>query len=91
MEQQMRFVKQMIDFQRVAVDGMISNMIVFWDQTGNMMNSVLNQAAWLPEEGKKAFREWVDSNRKGCETLKTAVCNGYDNVEKCFAGAQKQQ
>jgi predicted nucleotidyltransferase len=37
----------------------------------------LNQAAWVPEEGKKALREWVDSDKKACETLKNAVNNGY--------------
>ena len=83
-EQSAAIAKQMIGLQRISVEGMISNMIMFWDQTGSVMNSFLNQAAWVPEEGKKAFREWTDSNKKGCETLKNAVNNGYASLEKIF-------
>ncbi len=83
-EQSTTIAKQMIDLQRISVEGMINNMIVLWDQTGSMLNSVLDQAAWVPEEGKKAFREWIDSNKKGCESLKSAVNNGYNNLGKCF-------
>jgi len=74
--------KQMIDMQRAGVEGIISNAMMFWDQTGSVWNSLLNQAAWVPEEGKKAFREWIDSNKKGCETFKDAVNNGYASLEK---------
>jgi hypothetical protein len=49
-----------------------------------MLSSFLNQAAWVPEEGKKVFREWVGTNKKGCETLKDAVNSGYSSLGKCF-------
>lgn len=83
-EQSATMAKQMIDLQRVSVEGVISNMITFWDQTGSVLNSFLNQAAWIPEEGKKAFREWIDNNKRGCETLKTAVNDGYTSLGNCF-------
>jgi len=83
-EQSASVVKQMIDLQRMSIEGMISNMIVFWDQTGGMLKSMLNQAAWIPEEGKKAFNTWAETNRKGCETLKDAVNNGYATLGQCF-------
>ncbi len=76
--------KQMIDMQRMSVEGMINNMIMFWDQTGSVMTSFMDKAAWVPEEGKKTFREWIESNKKGCETLKNAVSNGYDSMGKCL-------
>ena len=83
-EQSTTMAKQMIDLQRISVEGMINNMIMLWDQTGSVLNSFLDQAAWVPEEGKKACREWIDSNKKGCETLKNAVNNGYNNLGKCL-------
>ncbi len=64
-EQSATMAKQMIDLQRLSVEGMINNMIILWDQTGNMLNSFMDQAAWVPDEGKKALREWIDSNKKG--------------------------
>lgn len=76
--------KQMIDMQRMSVEGMINNMIMFWDQTGSVMTSFMDKAAWIPEEGKKTFREWIESNKKGCETLKNAVNNGYNSMGKCL-------
>lgn len=85
LDQQMRMAKQMIDLQRVTFEGVMGNMIMLWDQTGNMLNSFMDQAVWVPEEGKKAFREWIDNNKKGCETFKSAVNNGYSNLEKLFA------
>jgi hypothetical protein len=88
-EQSSKIAKQMLDMQKVSVEGMISNTIMFWDQTGTAWCSLLNQAAWVPEEGKKAFREWIDSNKKGCETLKDAVEKGYASLERFFEkGAQ---
>lgn len=83
-KQSATIAKQMIDLQRAGVEGIISNAIMFWDQTGGIWNSLLNQAAWAPEEGKNAFREWIDTNKKGCETLRDAVNAGYANLEKFF-------
>ncbi len=79
-------MKQMIDFQRMTVDGAINNLLLFWEQTGNMMNAVLEQAKWLPEEAKKPLRQWVDSNKKGCETLREAVGSGYNSLERIMGG-----
>ncbi len=81
-EQSTSMAKQMINLQKIGVEGMISNMIMFWEQTDSMLNVFLNQASWVPDEGKKVFREWIDSNKKGCETLKDVVNNGYTSLEK---------
>ena len=84
MYEQSAMAKQIIDLQRKSVEGVINNMIMFCDQTGSVLNSLLDKAAWVPEEGKKTFREWIESNKKGCETLKNAVSNGYDSMGKCL-------
>lgn len=86
-EQSATMGKQMIDLQRIGMEGMISYAIAFWDQTGSMINWFLSQAVWVPEEGKRVFREWIDTNKKGCETFKDAVNNGYLNLERMFGAA----
>ena len=83
-EQATSMARQIVGLQKAGVETMIGHMILCWEQTGSMLNSFLNQAAWIPEETKKAFREWVDSNRKGCETIKDTVDKGYSSLEKCF-------
>ncbi len=84
LDQQMKTVKQMIDLQKSTVDGMINSMTMFWTQTETMMETFLVQAVWIPEEGKKALRDWVETNKKGCETFRNAVNDGYSNLEKMF-------
>jgi hypothetical protein len=51
---------------------------MMWEQTGIFFDG----AIWLPEEGRKVFRQWVDINRKACEDLKNAIGGGYSHLEK---------
>jgi len=87
MEQHTRIAKQMMDVQRATFGSVINNMIMFWDQTGKMFGTFLDQAVWVPEEGKKTFREWIDVNKKGCETFKNAVDEGFNKLESSITGA----
>ncbi len=85
MDQQMGMAKQMMDLQRMTFDGMVTNMITFWDQTDKVFGTFIDQAAWVPAEGKTAFKKWIDGNKKGCETFKKAVNDGYERLESYFA------
>jgi hypothetical protein len=81
MDQQMRMAKQFMDLQRVTFDGMINNMIIFWDQTGRMLGSYFDQAPWMQDDARKAFQDWIDGNKKGCETFKNTVNDGFKRLE----------
>ncbi len=80
MNPQFKMVKQMIDLQRASSDGMIRSLIMVWEQTGMMLTG----ATWIPEEGRKALKQWVDMNRKACEDLKSAIDSSYSSLEKFF-------
>jgi hypothetical protein len=54
------------------------------DQTETLANTMLNQANWMPEEGKKAIRDWVDSFKKGREEYKKAIDDAFGKVEEFF-------
>jgi hypothetical protein len=84
MDQQRMMAKHLMDLQRTTFEGMINNMIIYWDQTERMLGSYLQQAVWVPADGKKAFGEWIEGNRKGCETFKDAVNNGFKRLESCL-------
>jgi hypothetical protein len=90
MDQQTRMAKQMMDLQRATFDGMMNNISLFWDQTEKMLGTVLDQATVVPEEGRKAFREWIDGNKKGCEVFKKAVNDSFSRLEGCFGGGVGQ-
>ncbi len=87
MNQQFRILKQMIAMQRASFDGMLNTLILMWEQTGG----VTERAVWLPEEGKKAFRQWVDVNKKGCEDLKNMIDGGYSNLENLLGKAAERE
>ncbi|MFZ0930103.1 MAG: hypothetical protein WAN11_15970 [Syntrophobacteraceae bacterium] len=81
---QQSMAKQMIDLQRTAFDNMMGNTIMFWNQAGTMMNAFLDLAAWLPEDRKKALREWGEMGKTGLENFKNVVDDGYSNLTKVF-------
>jgi hypothetical protein len=87
MNQQFRMVKQTIDLQRASSDGMINSLIMMWEQTGTLLEG----AALLPEEGRKALRQWVDMNKKACENLKSAIGSSYSSLEKLFGTSGQQE
>ena len=56
-------------------------MVMIQDQNETLANTMLNQATWMPEEGKKAIREWVDTFKKGREEYKKTVDEAFKKVE----------
>ena len=53
-------LKQMLDFNKTAFDNGFNAMLMIQEQNAKMVNTFLEQAAWMPEEGKKLIRDWVD-------------------------------
>ncbi len=80
-------VKQTIDLRRASSDGMFNGLIMMWGQTGTMIEG----ATLIPEEGRKALRQWVDMNKKACENLKSAIGGSYSSLEKLFGTNGGQQ
>ena len=84
-----RIAKQMIDFQKTTFDNTFNAMVILQEQTERMANTFLEQATWLPEEGKKAINEWVKAYKNGCEDFKKAVDESFKRVEDFFAGTNE--
>ena len=89
MMDQSQVLKQMIDFNKAAFDNSFSAMVMLQEQTEKMVTTVLEQASWLPEEGKKAINEWTRACKKGCEDFKNGVDENFKKVEDFFATSQK--
>ncbi len=82
-----KMMKQMVDFNRTTFDNGFNAMVLVQEQMEKAQKTFLDQAAWLPEEGRKALGEWVSSCKKGRENFKTVVEDGFRKVESYFAGA----
>jgi hypothetical protein len=49
------------------------------------MNSFVDQAPWLPEEGKKVITNLAGTYKKGREDFRKLVNDGYKKVEDYLA------
>ncbi len=83
MEQQinLNLLKQMVQFNKTAFDNTFSALVMAREQNEKMLNSFMENASWIPEEGKKSIDEWLAAYRKGCDDFKTMVDDAYGKVE----------
>jgi len=49
-----------------------------------MTQKMIDQATWLPEEGKKAIDEWLATYKKGREDFKKLVDDAFGKVLQSF-------
>lgn len=79
-----QIAKQMIQFNKSAFDNSFKAMSLVYDQNEKMIEAFLGQANWLPEEGRKALKEWTMSYKKGCEAFQKQVDENYEKVASYF-------
>jgi len=82
---QSQLTKQMIDFNRITFDNTFNAMVMLQEQTEKMVGAFMEQATWIPGEGKKALNEWVETFKKGRGEFKKAVDESFTKVETYFA------
>jgi len=83
--EQKQVLKQMIDFNKAAFDNTFNALVMLQDQNEKMVNSLLDQATWLPKEGNKAINDWVNAYKKGCVDFKKTVDESFQKVEEFFS------
>jgi hypothetical protein len=80
-----QIAKQMIQFNKSAFDNSFKAMSLVYEQNEKMLEAFLGQASWLPEEGRKALKEWTMSYKRGCDEFKKQVDDSYAKVESFFS------
>ncbi len=78
----------MLNIQKAIFDGFMGGMIVFWGQTETMIDNVWGQSPWMQDGYKSIIKQWVDSNKKGCEEIKNMVDQAYANWDAYFSSTQ---
>jgi hypothetical protein len=86
---QKQFVKQMVDFHKTSFDNSFNAMVMLQEQTEKMVSTVLEQATWLPEDGKNVLSQWIGAYKKGRDDFKKAVDENFKKVEDYFSTAEK--
>jgi len=87
----LKMTKQMIEFNKATFDNTFSAMVMLQEQTEAMVNSFMEQANWVPEEGRKVLNEWLASYKKGRNEFKKTVDQSFKKVENYFAEAGKSR
>jgi polyhydroxyalkanoate synthesis regulator phasin len=77
-------VKQLIEFQKTTVDNSFNALKMVQEQTEKIARSFLDQANWLPEEGKKVVDQWMNAYKKGQDDYKKVVDENFKKVEDYF-------
>jgi hypothetical protein len=88
---QQRMFKQMIDFQKKTFDNSFAAMTTLQEQGEKMMNAFLDQAPWLPNDGKKVINDWLKTYKTGRENFKNMVETNFSKVDEYFEGMEKTE
>jgi polyhydroxyalkanoate synthesis regulator phasin len=86
-----KIAKQMIDFQKTTFDNTFNAMVLLQEQAESMSSTILDQATWMPEEGRKAINDWLKAYKKGREDFKKGVDENFKRVEDFFSTFDKAQ
>jgi hypothetical protein len=84
-----KMAKQMMDFYKTTFDNSFNAMVMLQEQSEKMVNTFMDQATWLPEEGKGTLKEWASTYKKAREDFKKSVDEGFKKVEEYFDGLSK--
>jgi len=79
--------KQMTEFTRTTMDNTTKALAALQEQTEKMTSMFIDMLPWIPEEGKKALREWDKPYRKGLEDFTAAMNENYKKLEELLAGS----
>lgn len=74
--------KQVLDFQRGAFSSWHGAMSILQEQAALTVDTMLNQAIWIPEEGRQAILSWVSAWKNEGDRFKTYVQESFSGLEK---------
>jgi hypothetical protein len=75
-------LNQMVRFNKTIFDNAFKAMQMAQDQGEKLITSLVDQATWLPEDGRKTITSWVQAYQKGVTDFKDHVDQQYKKVEE---------
>jgi hypothetical protein len=77
-------LKQMIEFNKSAYENTSKNLNMLQEQMEKMLNQYIDQAVGIPEEGRKAAKEWAKVYKKGFDDFKKLMEDNYKRLGELF-------
>jgi hypothetical protein len=84
MDKQM--MKQMMEFFHTSFENTYNANALLQDQFERVTATFLEQATWMPDEGRQAIDKWVQSYKTGRDNFKKYMDKSYKEVEELIAG-----
>jgi hypothetical protein len=88
---QKQAVRQMIDFQKSSFDNSFNAMVMIQEQAEKMAETFLDQAKWLPDDGKSVLNQWISAYKKGRAEFKKSVDENFQKVDEYFGTSGKEK
>lgn len=85
MMDQKKMIKQMVEFNQATFNNTFQAMSLLQDQFERIAQTSLEQATWVPAEGRKAIENWVEAYKTGRDNYKGYVDDSFQKVEKYLA------
>lgn len=79
-----QLAQQMIDFQKFSFLSCYDAATAVQNQATSAMDLMLNQAAWVPSEGRQAISAWIDTCQRERDRFKAYVEKSYANLGMYF-------
>jgi hypothetical protein len=79
-----KIAKQMLSLQKATVDQSYNAMLVIQDHSEKIMQTVMEQATWLPEGSKQVVDGWIGAAKKNGTDYKQMLDDYFSSVEKFF-------
>jgi len=80
-----QILNQVVTFNKTIFDNAFNALQMAQNQGEKVITSLLDQASWLPEDGRKTIDAWLKSYQKGCTDFKAVVDEQYKKVEEFLA------
>ena len=63
-------MKQLVDFQKMTLDAMISVTSRYQEQSDHSAQIMMDRTAYWPQKGLKSYKEWLATTRQCIEDIK---------------------
>jgi hypothetical protein len=73
-------LKQMVEFQKTTFDNSYQALTTLQNQTEKVVKGFVDQATWLPKEGRDVIENWLDTYGTGRQEFKKVVDESFDKV-----------
>ncbi len=74
--------RPMVEFNKTAYENSLKGITMLQEQNEKMTKTMIDQATWLPDEGKKALDSMAEFYKSAFDNFKTIMDDNFKKAEK---------